>query len=114
MYADDVDRAIKFYSDVFGWKLNSWGGPESYCLITTGDEGEPGINGGMMKRHDPSAVGVNIIGVPSVDEFANKIANSGGSIVSPKMPNKGVGYAAYFIDPEGNAFGIFKSDSSAQ
>jgi len=26
--ADDTKRAVKFYSDVFDWKLENWGGSE--------------------------------------------------------------------------------------
>jgi predicted enzyme related to lactoylglutathione lyase len=29
--ADDPERAIKFYEDVFGWKIEKWDG-----LLTTG------------------------------------------------------------------------------
>ena len=67
-YVDDVDRALKFYSDTFGWKSNKWDGPQAYWLITTGDESQPGINGGFMQVPDPPATGANIIDVPSVDE----------------------------------------------
>ena len=27
IYADDVDRASKFYTDLFGWEINKWDGP---------------------------------------------------------------------------------------
>lgn len=41
--ADDIDRAKKFYIDLFGWNIEKWpgsenlpGGPE-YLMITTMD-----------------------------------------------------------------------------
>ena len=49
---DDPERAIKFYTEVFGWKVQKWEGPMDYWLITTGDPGEPGIDGGLAKRRD--------------------------------------------------------------
>ena len=35
--ADDVERAVQFYSDVFGWKAEKWAGPMEYWLIMTGE-----------------------------------------------------------------------------
>ena len=55
IHADDPERAVNFYQDVFGWQIVKWEGPQDYWLITTGPDDEPGINGGLMKRSDPSA-----------------------------------------------------------
>lgn len=113
VYADDVDRAIKFYSDVFGWKAEKWDGPVDYWMLTTGEEGHPGINGGLMQRPEPGAIPNNHIDVPSVDEYASKITSNGGTVVAPKMSIKGVGYAAMCKDTEGIGFGIIEFDRSA-
>jgi len=48
IHADDPQRAIRFYSSAFGWKIDRWGGPMDYWLVTAGAEGEPGINGAVM------------------------------------------------------------------
>lgn len=37
--ADDPERAIKFYEDVFGWEVQKWEGPFDYWLVTTGLRG---------------------------------------------------------------------------
>ena len=34
--ADDIEQAIKFYKEVFGWKIEKWNGPFDYWLIKTG------------------------------------------------------------------------------
>ena len=52
---DDADRAIAFYKNAFGWKIEKWPGPMDYWLVNTGDEKAPGINGAMMKRGDVSS-----------------------------------------------------------
>jgi predicted enzyme related to lactoylglutathione lyase len=70
--ADNPDRAVKFYSDVFGWKIKKWEGPVDYWLITTGEEKEPGINGAITTRAERSIV-TNTIEVPSVDECIKNI-----------------------------------------
>ena len=49
--ADDTERAKKFYSELFGWKIEPFENSSEYWLITT--EEDDGIGGGMMKRRDP-------------------------------------------------------------
>src|SRR2546430_16038575 len=46
IYTDDPETVRPFYQDVFGWKFEKFGGPLEYWLVTTGDDKEPGINGG--------------------------------------------------------------------
>ena len=31
--ADNPERAVMFYGDVFGWQFNKWGGPMDYWLV---------------------------------------------------------------------------------
>ncbi|MDQ1590578.1 MAG: uncharacterized protein QOG71_1205 [Pyrinomonadaceae bacterium] len=115
--ADDPERAVKFYDEVFGWKTQRWDGPQSYWLLTTGEQGQPGIDGGLMKRSDnplPQTSATNTIDVPSVDDYAQKITEHGGKIVIPKGAVPGIGYIAYCEDTEGNVFGIMQFDPSAK
>ena len=111
--ADDVGRAVQFYTGVFGWKVEKWAGPIEYWTITTGEE-EPGIDGGITQRQHPSEGTVNTVEVDSVDEYATKAVEHGGTIVIPKMPIPGVGWLVYCKDTEGNTFGLMQSDPSAQ
>jgi predicted enzyme related to lactoylglutathione lyase len=111
--ADDPERAVKFYEEAFGWKINQWEGPMEYWLIETGEEGEPGINGAIMRREQQWST-VNTIEVPSYEEFAKKVGEAGGQIVTPKQPIPGVGYHSYCLDTEGNVFGILEPDQSTQ
>jgi hypothetical protein len=112
--AEKPERAIKFYKNVFGWKIEKWEGPIKYWLITTGKEKEPGIDGGLAKRTEEGPSTANTIAVPSVDDYIKKVEKNGGSIVRPKMAVPGVGWMAYFKDPEGNIFGMMESDESAK
>lgn len=111
--ADNPDRAVKFYSSVFNWKVEKWAGPIEYWLVTTGSKEAPGIDGAIMVRGQENCV-INTIDVPLVDEFVAKIKAKGGKIVQPKTAIPGVGYFAYFKDTEGNKFGIMQSDMSAK
>ena len=70
--ADDPERASKFFKKTFGWEFTKWSGPQEYWMIKTGEEGKPGINGGMMRRDDNPANVFNTLDVPSVDEYIKK------------------------------------------
>ena len=111
--ADDPSRAVKFYTDVFGWNVEKWGGPKDYWLVKTGEDAQPGINGGVFKREGPVNF-VNTIEVPSVDDFAAKVTENGGQVVVPKMAIPGVGFLVYCQDTEQNVFGILQGDETAQ
>jgi predicted enzyme related to lactoylglutathione lyase len=110
---DNVERAVKFYSDVFGWKIQKWG-PQDYWLVETGEKGQPGINGAMTKRMEPTTNTVNTIDVPLLDEYLTRITKGGGKVLTSKTAIPGVGYFAYCQDTEGDAIGVLQSDETAK
>jgi len=112
--AENPQRAIDFYSKLFGWKFSKWDGPMDYWIINTGEESEPGINGGLMPRRDPNQPCVNTIGVANLDESIAAALSGGGVIAVPKMPIPGVGWLAYCKDTEGHIFGMMQSDTGAK
>jgi uncharacterized protein len=112
--ADDPDRALKFYERVFGWTAQTWDGPQSYWVLTTGPDSQPGINGGMMRRDALIPPTVNIIDVPDVDAYCERVQSSGGRVSHPKSGVTGVGWVAYCEDTEGNTFGIIQFDREAK
>ena len=113
--AEDIERAKRFYTELFGWKIEETGGPIEHYLITTTDEkGEKAVGGEMMKRENPQQMITNYIDVPSVKEFAAKIVKLGGKVVVPKMAVPGEGYFAVCLDTENNYFGIWETDRMAK
>ena len=112
--AEKPERVMKFYEKVFDWKIEKWKGPIEYWLIMTGNEKEPGIDGGLSKRTEGLPSTVNTIDVPSLDEYIKKVKSNGGIITRPKMAVPGVGWMAYFKDTEGNVFGMMQNDPSAK
>jgi uncharacterized protein len=126
--ADDVERSSKFYSDLFGWKIEKWPGMDSdggggggssnmeYWVITTTDEkgNKALIGGGMTKRQKPHEQITNFIDVKSVEEYSSKIEKLGGKVVVPKMAVPEMGYFAVCHDTENNSFGIWESNESAK
>lgn len=106
--ADDPQRAMSFYREVFGWRFEKWSGPLEYWLARTGGKGEEGIDGGVQRRTDPRLTVVNYIGVKDIDELLRKIVVNGGKIVQAKTEVPGVGYVIMFQDPEGNILGAMQ------
>jgi uncharacterized protein len=105
---DDLEAAVTFYSRVFDWKIEKAEDGSDYWHITTGNEDDPGITGGLGSRFDEWNPTVNTIEVSSIDSCATKIAESGGKILAPKFSIPGMGDVQYCQDPEGNTFGIME------
>lgn len=110
--ADDTGRALAFYEKVFGWKADKWAGPIEYYLLSAKGEGEEGIDGAIMPRDETSPHIVNILDVPSIDEYMQLVVDHGGKLMSPKIPVPGVGWVAYVADTEGNLMGMMERDES--
>jgi predicted enzyme related to lactoylglutathione lyase len=118
IHAGDPERAIAFYRALFGWEFTRWNSEIEYWVVKTG-EGQPGIDGGLVRRRgeiDGTAVIAYVctVDVASVEESAKRAVELGGEVVVPKMPIPGVGWLVYAKDTEGNIFGCMQSDPSAR
>lgn len=109
--ADDMDRAKKFYENIFGWQINSW--DKNYYLATTvaTDEAmipqEPGaINGGIQKRDEQVKAPILVIHVADIDGYLEKIKAAGGKIIQSKVRVDNILYYARVTDSEGNILGL--------
>ena len=115
--ADDLSRAKKFYSAVFGWKTTEM--PEmEYVMVGTTESDENGmprqpgaINGGMLKRQDPVRYPVVTIDVESIDDALATVKKNGGQVVREKLAVGDMGFTAYFRDSEGNVIGLWQNPS---
>lgn len=114
--AENVERAKKFYQEIFDWKFISMSGPMNYTLIETKDlNGEKSVGGGMAKRENLEQTGItNFMGVISLDESVKKVIELGGRITQQKQVVPGWGYMAVCMDTENNAFGLFQEDVNAK
>lgn len=88
IYTDNPEATQLFYKDVFRWNFQKFeGGPIEYWLVTTGDDNEPGINGGLTRPREGQSSGtINTVAVESLEKTIAKIEQSGGKICVPKMP----------------------------
>jgi uncharacterized protein len=111
--SDNPEKAMEFYKKVFQWQFVKFG-DDPYWLVMTGDQSQPGINGGLMKKRDPRQPVVNSISVNNIDETIKSIEEAGGKIVVPKIPIPSVGWLAYFMDTDANIHGIMQDDKEAK
>jgi predicted enzyme related to lactoylglutathione lyase len=116
IHASDPARAKAFYESSFGWKVEQWG-DVPYWVITTGDDSERGINGGMLPRRGPAPAEdgpVNgatlVIGVDDIDASIAAVERAGATVALPKEKMPGVGILAYYKDTEGNIFGMIEPE----
>ncbi len=102
---NDPERAVKFYGNVFKWKIEKHD-PYEYWQITTEND-EMGINGAIILNKFDIRVSNTII-VDNYDEFANKIEKAGGKSLSGIMFIPKLGVVGIFQDTEGNKFAIIE------
>lgn len=111
--ADDLERARKFYSELFGWRIEEFPVQfrRDYLIIKTGKGNA--VSGGLTKRQRPDQTIVNYIDVASADRYAVKVERLGGKVLVPKTAVPGMGYFVVCEDTEENAFGIWENDKNA-
>jgi predicted enzyme related to lactoylglutathione lyase len=110
---DNRKRAETFYSEAFGWSINTV--PEfDYSMAGTTPSNEQGmpsqpgaINGGLPKRGGPVEHVVVTVQVDDIDAALKKIEQLGGKTVQKKMPVGDMGFSGYFKDTEGNVVGLW-------
>jgi len=114
--ADDVERAKKFYENALGWKIEKYvpkkesDMPMDYWMVMTGEDGTPGINGGMYQRPAEEKIFTydSTIEVKDIDAAVEAVKANGGTITREKSELPGVGWFASAKDPEGNRFGLMQ------
>lgn len=114
--ADNMERASNFYKTLFGWTFeNNPHSPVEYRTIDTG-----GMRGGLLQRPadtPPPECGTNAyvcsFEVNDFDKTAKRIEELGGKVAMPKFAIPKTCWQGYFVDTEGNTFGLFEVDEEA-
>ena len=116
--ADDLDRAQKFYKEVFGWGIQKipMPGGDAYFVVKTVETDEKqmpkekgAINGGMMKRTPDMKGPVIVIDVPNLESHLKKIKTHGGKVIMPTQKVMDMGLYARVEDTEGNIIGVWQN-----
>ena len=111
--ADNPERAKKFYSALFGWKIEKFPGMTDYWHIDTGGSDDT-PDGGLMARQHPEQPITNYINVASVTKFMAKVKKLGGKVCVPKSAVPEMGYFAVCTDTENNTFALWERNQSAK
>jgi uncharacterized protein len=104
----DVEKARKFYSEVFGWEIAPGEHDTSgYLHIKNGDQ----FIGGMPPaEHMPPGVPPHwmlYFYVTDVNASTAKVKELGGSVMVPPMSIEKVGNMSIVADPQGAGFALF-------
>jgi predicted enzyme related to lactoylglutathione lyase len=118
----DVDKAKKFYGQLFDWKLEDVpmgaGGPPGlvasegkYTMIQPGH----GTGGGMVKQAVPGAPSswLAYVEVNDVAAATQKAKSLGGRVMLDVTEVPGAGWMSVIVDPTGAALGLWKPKPAA-
>ena len=104
--AVNVEAASKFYTELFGWKLQHI--PEmNYTMWEDGS----GFGGGFTGPSDENPAGKVLVYIDSDDIEADlkKAVQLGGKMIHAKMEIPGSGWFGIFEDPDGNRLALYTS-----
>ena len=106
--ANDVERAKRFYEQVFGWAYRSWGPPGFYL---TDDAGVGSALQGRPEIIEGGGVAFGAEATMAVDDLAatqGEIVAAGGKLVGGPYDIPTVGQLIWFEDTEGNVAGAMR------
>lgn len=109
----DLDRATKFYENIFGISLIPMDLPDIKMRMFPVEDQMTDIGGAIVYSdsfHKPSATDGPLIylnGNPDVQKVLDKVEAAGGSVMVPKTEiSPEYGFMAVIIDTEGNRVGL--------
>ncbi len=112
---DDIERARKFYQEIFDWQITDLEFERDYQMINTVATDEQNmpletgaINGALFKREKVDESPSVVVTVGSIDEAIKKAQSMGGELVRPRERVLDMGYFAEITDTEGNLIGLWE------
>jgi uncharacterized protein len=107
--ADDTDQGKAFWGSLFGWQFEPAPGAPDYFMTRIGDNAGAAITG-----MEPGKKGARAyFDVDDINAGAARVKELGGQADDP-MPVPNMGWFATCKDPNGNDFGLWQTDPSAQ
>ena len=103
----DGTQLRRFYSDLFGWKIDGATGDMDYGLVAAENGG---IGGGVGTSQDGGGGHVTFfVEVDDPAAYLKRVEKLGGKTLVPPMeiPSYNLTFA-YFVDPEGHVVGLSK------
>lgn len=108
LWTSDVDASRHFYSALFGWEALE-PNPEFGGYFMFSRDGVP-VAGGMSDMGDTKADDRWKVYLATADiaTATDKVASSGGTVVSPPMPVADLGVQSVVLDPTGAVIGLWQ------
>ncbi len=104
--AEDVERAKRFYGELFGWTFREFEGMPGYYLF---DGGPGNASGAIGKRGEAGPQDVLVyMTVDSIDESLVRAEELGATILTPSTQVPDSGWFAVIDDGEGNRVGFWQ------
>ena len=101
--AEDLDKAKKFYGEVFGWKFTDYGA--DYCAFNDG-----ALDGGFYRSplvsDSGSGAALVVLYADELETTFNRVLSHGGVIKKPVFSFPG-GRRFHFLDPNGNELAVW-------
>jgi uncharacterized protein len=113
LHTTDIDKAKKFYGQLFNWQLEDAPMPGgTYTLIKPGE----GTGGGMMAQRVSGAPSswMAYVQVDDIAASTQKAKSLGANIVMDVMELPGIGWMSIFIDPTGATLALWKPNMPAK
>jgi len=107
--ADDVQRAVTFYKEVFGWTFQGAPGSPVPYLVHDGAGAGAGIPAAIVERQDIVKAPTPTIEVEHIDQAMLDIAMKGGQ-QGRVQDIAGLGRFGYAIDSEGNIIALLQRE----
>ena len=109
--ARDLERAARFYRDVFGWTVEPlpWEGHPYFKVRCAAEGTKEGIDGGLVpagEGFDRPLLVIHVSGA-SPEAWTERIVRFGGRIEQQPAPVGDFGWFARFRDSEGNFLGLW-------
>ena len=105
----DVDKAKKFYGQLFDWKLEDveMGAGGRYTMVQPGQ----GTGGGIMKQMMPGAPSswLAYVEVADVPASTRKAKSLGAQVMVDNKEIEGAGWMSIIVDPTGAMLGLRKA-----
>lgn len=108
--SDDVDRALKFYSNVSDWKTEKiiLNGIDHFFIFPKDQDDESFGHITKRERHFDSII--NYMGITSFASYHKRVTNNGGKVIIPKTAINDIGFYSLCEDSEGNKFGLWEEN----
>jgi len=109
----DLDRAIRFYNEVFNFEFNKTTIDGNEMALFPFKEETLGVSGALVKGkiYKPTIEGVIVyFRSKNIEENLNLAEKNGGAIIYPKTSNGELGFVAEFKDSEGNRIALHQTN----